>query len=113
MRWHLPRGEGTYDPGYSGIGYSRSIPSCCFAIIAAISGYLAGEIGLYAAGFAIFLALGSIFQDLRVRKAHKEMLRNTKMTVNAQRMAAIAAKHAADLAGKIDERFGQVKTREG
>ena len=115
MRWRLPGKQETYDPGYNygsysdpRIGQSRSIPACCFAIIAAASGYLAGEIGLYSAGFAVFLALGQIFQDLRVRKAHREMIRNTRYTTEAQRMAQIAAKDAADLAGKIDERFGQV-----
>ena len=96
------------------IGQSKSIPACICAIIAAIAGWYAGEVGLYSAGYAIFLATGNIFQDLRVRKSHREIIRNTAYTLdtNARAHDAIqSAQQATDLANQINERMSQVEAK--
>ncbi len=112
--------EGGYPPTYNGgysstIGQSRTIPACVFAIVAAISGRLAGEIGTYSAGFAIFLAISQILQDLRVRKVHNDLIKNTQYTLDTAdhaKIAAQSAQQAADLSVQLDARLAQIEGKQ-
>mgnify|MGYP003395786437 CR=1 FL=1 len=121
MAWFGKKENTQYNEDYDSsdryqINQSRSIPACICAIIAAIAGWYAGEVGLYSAGFAIFLATGNIFQDLRVRKAHKEIIRNTAYTLDTNTRAHDAiqsAQQATDLANQINERMAQVEAKQG